>query len=242
MGGDVAMTCLLLAPLLLPTSAIRMLHTMKDLSTTGYGCPNPRHGLQLLRWLAQSVIYFDNNGIMRARFLDNQYGFHYYGNYENILPTLHWDQQYFEVGNLNYNGADALPYSVRAAYDQRQGTSYEYNMDRIVVQRRRNSNEIGAVYITEHQPWSGTLNSQNTFRISPDLIRSLQSPSRATSFQHQYHGNLQFNNQAIHTSRFQVSPSQDQTFCVGLCWCLCLLIIFIFAMIFLGASSGGKKW
>uniref|UniRef100_A0A3B3R6S1 Uncharacterized protein n=1 Tax=Paramormyrops kingsleyae TaxID=1676925 RepID=A0A3B3R6S1_9TELE len=159
---------------------IRTLYTMEDLRRTGYGCPNPRHGLKLLRWLAKSGIYFDNNGIMRAQFQYNQYGFRYYSNYENILPALQWDQEYFEVGNLNSDGADALPYSVRAAYVHRQGNSYEYNMDRIVVQRRKKSDEIGAVYITEHSRWSGTLNSQNTFRISPDLIRSLQSSSRCT--------------------------------------------------------------
>ncbi|KPP58790.1 hypothetical protein Z043_123352, partial [Scleropages formosus] len=168
---------LVLLLLLPPVFGIQTLETLKDLKKTGYGQSYQRHGLRLLRFLAENIIRFEN-GVMHAQFTGDQYGFHHYGNYEGLLPVLRSGLQYFEVGNLNtetHPRSRELPASVRQAYDNSRYYCSENNVERVMLCLRRNSNVIEQVYLTEHRPRSRDFNEGRAYRVSPRLIRQLQS-------------------------------------------------------------------
>uniref|UniRef100_A0A3Q3GYB7 Uncharacterized LOC108251393 n=1 Tax=Kryptolebias marmoratus TaxID=37003 RepID=A0A3Q3GYB7_KRYMA len=141
--------------------------TLDHLNISGFGRPPPRHGLQLLFWFSNHCVTFepDNCGV---------YGFHRFGNIEELLPLL-----YFEVGNLNtmtYPESADLPASVREYY----GIGGKYNgsnMDRIIISYQVKTRVVEKVYVTEHDNEDlGGFRSDGTHEISPELIRVLQDP------------------------------------------------------------------
>ncbi|KAG7458557.1 hypothetical protein MATL_G00221520 [Megalops atlanticus] len=239
MVSHVPSCCLLLALSLVPASSIQTLDNVNDLKRTEYGQPCPRHGLRLLLWLAQSCISIDYNGNMRALFSRGSHGFRHYGNLESILPDVsHTNQEYYEVGNLNNPWAAGLPYSVRQDYDS---SHYASNMDRIIVRMRRNSNEIVEVYITEHELWSRNFCQERTYRVSPALIRALQSPHvTPDTFQTRGQSNAGIRSAPI-SSWQAVPPRRERDFCETLGICVAF-IIFIIVFIAFAVTFGQKGW
>ncbi|KAG7458558.1 hypothetical protein MATL_G00221530 [Megalops atlanticus] len=159
------------------TSVIPELRTVRDLRGVSFGHQPPRHGLKLLHWFSSECVAFDDDGDMELQCDpdDGDYGFHHYGNYEGLLPTLIncYGYVYFEVGNLNadtHPGALDLPKYVREAYDNRRNF-YERNKDRIIISLHRSTKLIEEVYITEHQSGSGDFSPDGTYLLSSDIIR-----------------------------------------------------------------------
>ncbi|KAL1023518.1 hypothetical protein UPYG_G00041880 [Umbra pygmaea] len=133
----------------------RTLRTLKDLRDSGFGRPLPRHGLTLLFWFVQECTDFNYNDNMTVKCHPERgdFGFHHFGNFENILPVLLGNarEKYFEVGNLNtdtFPQAKDLPDYVTQYYVLFQGYS-QRNKDRIII--RLKHRHVTATYITEHK-------------------------------------------------------------------------------------------
>lgn len=151
---------------------IPKLMTVEGLREVTFGHRPPRHGLKLLHWFSTKAVEFNDDGQMELQCdPDNgDYGFHHYGNFEDLLPR---GKTYFEVGNLNslyHHGAQDLPAYVREAYGS-QKNCYERNKDRIIISLDRASRLIGEVYITEHRFGLSDFSEEGTFLLSPDIIR-----------------------------------------------------------------------
>uniref|UniRef100_A0A4W5RU43 Uncharacterized protein n=1 Tax=Hucho hucho TaxID=62062 RepID=A0A4W5RU43_9TELE len=158
------------------------LSTIQDLKDSGFGRPPPRHGLKLLFWFANECVVFNHHGKMLVQCHPERedFGFHYFGNFEEILPVLSRDRResYFEVGNLNtetYSKAEDLPDYVRQGY----GLSLGYrqcNKDRIII--RLKQRDVTATYVTEHKEdgGRGKFDSERTHLVNPNLIRIIRDP------------------------------------------------------------------
>ncbi|KAJ8281273.1 hypothetical protein GJAV_G00065650 [Gymnothorax javanicus] len=148
---------------------IRKLNSIQDLQDVRFGHRFPRHGLKLLHWLANEVIKFDNSWKMRAKHDPNRrdFGFHPFHNSEGILPPLSPQSGYFEVGNLHSSGAQNLP------FEEDEANNGESNKDRIIL-RLDPMMTIGAVYITEHAPYSLKFSAKDTYLLSNNLIQSIK--------------------------------------------------------------------
>ncbi|KAJ8001085.1 hypothetical protein DPEC_G00187550 [Dallia pectoralis] len=158
----------------------RQLRTLADLSVSGFGRPVPRHGLMLLFWFANDCVDFDNHDNMQIQCYPERgdFGFHYFGNFEKILPILSRErnEKYFEVGNLNTESypeaIDLLPY-VRQYYLSMR-YYHQCNRDRLII--RLNKRKVTATYVTEHKDNGnrGEFDPEHTHLVSPDLIRIIQ--------------------------------------------------------------------
>ncbi|XP_010900945.2 uncharacterized protein LOC105029331 [Esox lucius] len=156
------------------------LRTLDDLYRSGFGRPLPRHGLMLLFWFANECVNFDdhNNTWVRCQPEKGDFGFHHFGNFEEILPVLVRDgrEKYFEVGNLNtenYPEANDLQPYVRRYYELAPGNYRQSNKDRIII--KLNQRKVKATYVTEHKDGNrGDFDPEHTHLVSPDLIRDIQ--------------------------------------------------------------------
>nr|XP_046256954.1 uncharacterized protein LOC124065546 isoform X2 [Scatophagus argus] len=186
--------------------------TLEHLMNSRFGRPFPRHGLQLLYWFANCCVTFEmiNFVVIMKLVSDCQpengfYGFHSFGNIEELLPVLDRPRrrkakrkvEYYEVGNLNtetYPSAANLPTFVRENYDL-HGNRGKYNTDRIIISYQMTANVVETVYITEHDGAGfGRFSPDGTYEISPELIQALQSPHLdLTTFLTQmgYYGDIQ---------------------------------------------------
>ncbi len=153
------------------------LNELSQLKYSGFGQPWPRHGLNLLYWFAQDYIYFRNGDIVPIHSpRKRDFGFHEYHNRiedddDHIVPRQ--NLPYYEVGNLNYLGADKLPNYVRANYSHSIPDS---NKDRIIV-RQDDDGNFNRVYVTEHSD-SKRFDSSKTFRVSQGLLLIIKSMSQ----------------------------------------------------------------
>ncbi|KAM9399144.1 uncharacterized protein ACWYII_031476 [Salvelinus alpinus] len=166
------------------------LSTIQDLKDTGFGHPPPRHGLKLLFWFANDCVEFNQHGnmLLQCNPERGDFGFHYFGNFEKILPVLLRDckdrrESYFEVGNLNtetYPEAKDLPDYVRQDY----GLSLDYrsqcNKDRIIIRLMQGDvqGDVMATYVTEHKEGGGRgeFDAERTHLVNPDFIQMIQDP------------------------------------------------------------------
>ncbi|CAJ1053854.1 uncharacterized protein LOC117815687 isoform X2 [Xyrichtys novacula] len=127
------------------------------------------------------------------------YGFHQFGNNEELLPVLDPPRKrkkrvvYYEVGNLNaetYLGSENLPNYVT----QNFGFEGEDNTDRLIISYKVRSRVVDKVYVTQHdRAFSGRFSPNDTYEISSELIQALQSPyMEVTSFLTQmgYYGDI----------------------------------------------------
>ncbi|TKS69348.1 hypothetical protein D9C73_003412 [Collichthys lucidus] len=165
--------------------------TVQDLMNSGFGRPFPRHGLQLLFWFANHCVTCEliNFVVIMKLVSDCQpengfYGFHMFGNIEELLPLLDRRNKkrqvaYYEVGNLNtktYPAAVNLPTYVRENYAL-EGNRNDYNTDRIIISYQVRTRVVETVYVTEHDgAGCGRFSPDRTHEISFELIRALQSP------------------------------------------------------------------
>ncbi|KAK9980080.1 hypothetical protein ABG768_013477 [Culter alburnus] len=165
--------CLFLASV----SSVRKLNNIDDLRNTGYGRPPPRHGLQLLLWFAQNVDVDQNNNLISVNFNPTQgdYGFHQFRNREGILPPLRSGQSYYEVGNLNRQGAREFPDHVQSMYRNSDQHDKKRNMDRLIVTLDENRPyRISRVFITAHNYARNDFNSSDTYEIDPKRLPNSQ--------------------------------------------------------------------
>uniref|UniRef100_A0A665VCA7 Uncharacterized protein n=1 Tax=Echeneis naucrates TaxID=173247 RepID=A0A665VCA7_ECHNA len=154
------------------------LNSIKDLKKLDFGQSVPEHSLQLLHWFA-NVVDIDTNNVIQLTFdpSDEDFGSHYYGNYERLLDRLPHGHQYYTVGNLNRSNAEQLPDYVR-------GENYRgRNMDRIIIGIREPNRGsqglqwINTVYLTQHY---GTENQgtgydpDRTYQITTNLLSELR--------------------------------------------------------------------
>ncbi|XP_029543248.2 uncharacterized protein LOC115145839 isoform X1 [Oncorhynchus nerka] len=152
----------------------RQLSTIQDFKDNGFGQPPPRHGLRLLYWFATECVEFNQHGNMLLLFnpVEKDFGFHYFGNFEKILPDLKGRREhYFGVGNLTYPKAEELPNYVRE-YSQSQ-----CNKDRIIIrQKQGNVQDVMAIYVIEHKQGGhlGEFDAKSTRLVNPDLIRMIR--------------------------------------------------------------------
>ncbi|XP_071388861.1 uncharacterized protein [Centroberyx affinis] len=188
------------------------LSTPEHLMHSGFGRPRPRHGLQLLFWFANHCVTCEPSNLVVVMMLVSDcqpergfYGFHQFGNIEELLPVLRRPKKrksgrqvaYFEVGNLNtetYPASANLPAYVRENYGLR-GSRRKDNIDRIIISYQVKTRVVEMVYVTEHDTAaSGRFSPDRTHEISPELIRALQSPQlELTTFliQMGYYGDLE---------------------------------------------------
>ncbi|XP_070780068.1 uncharacterized protein [Enoplosus armatus] len=169
-------------------------YTLEHLMNSGFGRPFPRHGLQLLFWFANHCVTCEliHCVVVMKLVSDCQpekgfYGFHLFGNIEELLPVLDRPRRrktkrqvvYFEVGNLNtetYPASANLPAYVRENYGS-DGIRGDDNIDRIIISYQVRSRVVEAVYVTEHDRAAfGRFSPDRTCEISPELIQALQSP------------------------------------------------------------------
>ncbi|XP_018600463.2 uncharacterized protein LOC108929980 [Scleropages formosus] len=161
---------------------IRTLQHLGDLRRVTFGHMPPRHGLRLLYWFSINCVKFCWDGSMQLQCVPDagEFGFHHYGNYENLFPSLrHQGYTYFVVGNLNcqtHQGSQDLPKYVREAYNDFID-SLDRNRDRIIISLHRITKLIKDIYITEHLPGSGDFNPYGTYLLSPELIEDIQEMS-----------------------------------------------------------------
>uniref|UniRef100_UPI0037E97FA2 uncharacterized protein isoform X2 n=1 Tax=Semicossyphus pulcher TaxID=241346 RepID=UPI0037E97FA2 len=166
----------------------RQLCTIDHLVNSGFGRPFPRHGLQLLLWFAKDCVTCKLIKCVVIMKLASDchpekgcYGFHLFGNIEELLPVLDRPSKrkkqvaYYEVGNLNtetYPASEDLPTYVTQNY----GFDGDYNTDRIIISYQARSRVVETVYVTQHDRAStGRFSREDTYEISPELIRALQS-------------------------------------------------------------------
>uniref|UniRef100_A0A3B3WR00 Uncharacterized protein n=1 Tax=Poecilia mexicana TaxID=48701 RepID=A0A3B3WR00_9TELE len=154
------------------------IHTLDHLDTSGFGRPFPRHGLQLLFWFSNHCVTFEPENSNGA------YGFHRFGNMEELLPALHKPKKnkstrqlvYFVVGNLSiqsYPQSADLPAFVR----ENLGVDGVSNSDRIIISYQVKTRLVDKVYVTEHDDAdAGRFRSDGTHEVSSQLIRLLQNP------------------------------------------------------------------
>lgn len=113
------------------------------------------------------------------------YGFHLFGNIEEILPVLSRSRRsrrryaYFEVGNLNtetHSGSADLPAYVRENYDL-EGNSRDDNIDRLVIGYHVTTRVVDVLFVMEHDAATiGRFRGDRIYQITWDLIQVLQNP------------------------------------------------------------------
>ncbi|KAL6466755.1 hypothetical protein MHYP_G00245590 [Metynnis hypsauchen] len=150
---------------------IQYLNTLSELQSSGYGQPYPRHGLNLLYWFAtQCVKVYNNQLFALCRPYNGEFGFRQFQNRDRLLPAM--NMPYYELGNLNSYNASSLPEYIRRGYT---GDLDDSNTDRIIV--CLNSDRFDSIYVTCHRKqW--TFDRNQTYRIGPQLIRTIRSMDR----------------------------------------------------------------
>uniref|UniRef100_A0A0E9XXL4 Uncharacterized protein n=1 Tax=Anguilla anguilla TaxID=7936 RepID=A0A0E9XXL4_ANGAN len=147
------------------------LNELIHLRDSGFGRPHPRHGLRLLYWLACECISYDGSlATLECTPASGDYGFHYFENRENILPSPKEEYFYYEVGNLNKPNAQALPSYIRVNYYSNWA---DRNSDRVILSVGP-WNIIDRIYVTEHQG-KGRFDRECTYRISKGLMNIIKN-------------------------------------------------------------------
>ncbi|KAK2852255.1 hypothetical protein Q7C36_007456 [Tachysurus vachellii] len=155
---------------------MRTLDEIDQLKQTGFGQPQPRHGLKLLYWFAKDCLTFDQNNALHLSCYpgNGQFGFHpfqnrYERNGQKLLPDVTF--RYYELGNLSKTAAYNMPLYVWEDYESYNKMS---NKDRIIV--GVNNKWLKTLFVTEHSDRSN-FNKHATYQISRRLIRDIRGLS-----------------------------------------------------------------
>ncbi|KAL0970500.1 hypothetical protein UPYG_G00242930 [Umbra pygmaea] len=145
---------------------MKTLNEMTHLQESGFGRPQPRHGLHLLHWFSNEYVTFTNNKELLAVCNPDEGGFgcHRFYGYDNLLPDEGFP--FYEVGNLGEEGADDLPDDVTQYRTEHEDDS---NIDRIIFSLKP-GNVLDKIYVTKHDHHRGSFDPEHTYRISKGLI------------------------------------------------------------------------
>uniref|UniRef100_A0A3P8XXX5 Uncharacterized protein n=2 Tax=Esox lucius TaxID=8010 RepID=A0A3P8XXX5_ESOLU len=149
------------------------LNEMDDLCTSGFGTPQPRHGLQLLHWFANEYVKIVTNGEVEIERNPNKKAFGCQQFTDNtdtkyrLLPNRLLP--FYMLGNLDAPGAEDLPDYVSKNHTEKNNVS---NKDRIIFSLQPDK-VLDRIYVTQHDHRSGAFDPQRTFRISKGLIKTI---------------------------------------------------------------------
>ncbi|KAM4605485.1 uncharacterized protein ACJ7VT_017718 isoform 2-T2 [Polymixia lowei] len=103
-----------------PTFQFPTINSIKDLSRIEPGHVFPRHGLMVLYYLAMNV-NIDQNDVIRINIHPDRgdAGFHFYGDWEGLFPSLPYGTTYYSLGNINLPRATELTERVTWNSNQR---------------------------------------------------------------------------------------------------------------------------
>ncbi|XP_052402136.1 uncharacterized protein LOC127949182 isoform X2 [Carassius gibelio] len=178
------------------------LNELSQLKQSGFGQPWPRHGLNLLFWFAHDYIDFRNGKMVSISSPhDKRFGFHKFKNddHDHIVPIE--NLPYYEVGNLNFPGADELPNYVRANY---MHSNPESNKDRIIVCQNTNGS-FKSVHVTEHLKDNlKQFDSKKTYRVSQGLLQIIKNMTREQFL------NKTSKTQEVHASQPRISNPEEE--------------------------------
>ncbi|XP_029605792.1 uncharacterized protein LOC115191913 [Salmo trutta] len=159
--------------------SIETLNEMRQLQSSDFGIPRPRHGLHLLYWFAHEYVKFNKKGEMVTVRSPKKkaFGFHRFfdnieehdGQCNQLLPDQ--DLPYYEVGNLNAPGSDKLPHYVSKNHT---GHNNDSNIDRIIISLQSDL-VLDRIYVTQHDHHRGAFDPQHTYRISKGLISIIRN-------------------------------------------------------------------
>ncbi|XP_028981043.2 uncharacterized protein LOC114840866 [Esox lucius] len=174
---------LMLLPVALVWANPPTLNTTSDLINIEFGHRFPRHGLHLLYFIAHELVV-DDDDVIIPNFVPGRgdWGFFSYSDSKRVFPPLldQNQQGYYSVGNLNLQISYSLPHFVTQSYRLALGSA-ERNRDRVVVRTSPNREYLEAVYITQcyplNDPRSNQYDPQNTWQISPALLREIRNLS-----------------------------------------------------------------
>ncbi|KAG7243608.1 hypothetical protein INR49_011165, partial [Caranx melampygus] len=156
--------------------AFQQLNSISDLKKVSFGQSVPKHSLLLLHWFA-NALDIDRNNVMHLTFNPNSedYGSHYYSNFQGIFEQRPLGHQYYTIGNLYRDSARQLPSYVRhPRKEYREG-----NRDRIIIRVRQQNRggqywRIDRVYLTQHSEYQGTYDPAYTYEITTNLLREIR--------------------------------------------------------------------
>lgn len=265
-SGRITSFCVALPLYLISVSAVQKLDSISDLKKINYGQSVPKHSLILLHWFANTIIINDN-GDMRLTFeLDRQdYGSHFYGNFEELLNPLPPGYQYYTLGNLYQQTSVEFPNYVVNPPREYMGE----NRDRIIIRVRRwNTRQsvlqsIDEVYITQHYETSNQQGTDydpaHTYQITTNLLRQLRQFSVGQNQLSLSHLSSRFgstaDNQLMH-----IRNKWGILACLGLLLYIVIeekhsnikrnnwsdvisaILILLLIVLFLCISSGNRKW
>lgn len=98
--------------------------TFHHLHTSGFGRPFPRHGLQLLFWFSNHCVTFDLDVLRMVSECEPEngaYGFHRFGNLEELLPVLPRSSREITGPSETNSGAE---FSSRPSLDEAPSQEY----------------------------------------------------------------------------------------------------------------------
>ncbi|XP_019117434.2 uncharacterized protein LOC109139201 [Larimichthys crocea] len=157
--------------------SVLKLKSINDLKKIDFGTSVPKHSLLLLYWFANTVD-LDSNNVIWLTFNPNleDYGSHYYGNYEGMLNPLPEGYRYYTVGNLYEDTTEELPSYVRNPPREYRGRNMDRIIFRVQEQKARQTalQRIDQVYITQHYEHQGTYNPNYTYQITANLLRQIR--------------------------------------------------------------------
>ncbi|XP_051797023.1 uncharacterized protein LOC110956029 [Acanthochromis polyacanthus] len=176
-SGRILIRCAALTLVLTSGSAIQILDSIDDLKRINFGRSVPTHSLVLLHWFANTVTIDGYNGISLNFDPDSgDYGSHYYGNYEGLLPL--GNNRYYTIGNIYQERGLQLPHHVVNPRPEYAGRNRARIIVRVRHQGRQGLQIIDEVYITQHYEMSdnqGTdYDPHQTFLITPNLLRQIR--------------------------------------------------------------------
>ncbi|KAJ8008008.1 hypothetical protein DPEC_G00100270 [Dallia pectoralis] len=146
------------------------LNEMRYLRSSGFGKPQPRHGLHLLYWFANEFVKIDDDGnlMIEGNLEKKEFGFKPFPDPGELL--LDEGLPFFEVGNLHADEYEELPDYVRENYTRKFDNS---NIDRIIFSLDEDK-VLDKIYVAQHNNHTNAFVRNRTRRISKGLINIIR--------------------------------------------------------------------